>query len=178
MLGVVMVAGLGAAATSAGAQATATESALKAAYLHKLAAFVEWPASAFASPESPINFCVVRDSRLGLALQRAAADQRIGAHPIAIRYLSAADKTTGCHVLYFGSLSGTSAAGDLKSVRGSPVLTVTDSESNNEAPGIVHFVTVGNRVRFEIDQNAAAENRLVLSSKLLSLAVAARPAGS
>jgi hypothetical protein len=50
------------------------------------------------------------------------------------------------------------------------VLTVTDAEEEPRATGIVNFLVVDNRVRFEIDQRAAAENHLVISSKLLSLA--------
>jgi hypothetical protein len=54
-----------------------------------------------------------------------------------------------------------------------PVLTVTDS-ANASQRGIVHFVVVGGRVRFFIDEAAAAERGLLISSRLLGLAVAVR----
>ena len=59
-------------------------------------------------------------------------------------------------------------------MRGSPVLTVTDAATDAGAHGIVNFVIEGNRVRFEIDLNAAAENHLMISSKPLDLAVRVR----
>jgi YfiR/HmsC-like len=41
--------------------------------------------------------------------------------------------------------------------------------------GVVNFVLRDNRVRFEIDENAASEDGLTISSKLLQLAVRVRP---
>jgi hypothetical protein len=51
---------------------------------------------------------------------------------------------------------------------------VTDARPDARAHGIINFVIEGNRVRFEIDLNAAAENHLLISSKLLNLAVRVR----
>jgi hypothetical protein len=157
----------------AGASAKGTpEFAVKATYLHKLAAFVQWPAGAFESAGSPIYFCVAGASPFGPLLQQAVDDQRIGAHPILIRYLARADRAAGCHVLYLASPSA--AAEGLRTVRASPVLTVTDSAFQDRPTGIVHFVLKDSRVRFQIDDGAAEESGLTLSSKLLSLALATR----
>jgi hypothetical protein len=59
-------------------------------------------------------------------------------------------------------------------VRGGPVLTITDAALQSGAKGVVHFVIRNGRVRFELDEAAAAQNGLVLSSKLKALAVPAR----
>jgi hypothetical protein len=63
----------------------------------------------------------------------------------------------------------------LAAVQGTPTLTITDAARRPGAKGIVHFVVRENRVRFEIDDKTAAENRLAISSKVLSLALAVRP---
>jgi hypothetical protein len=55
------------------------------------------------------------------------------------------------------------------------VLTVTDSARDEPARGIINFLIQNNRVRFEIDNGAAAESGLTISSKLLSLAVSVKP---
>jgi len=56
-----------------------------------------------------------------------------------------------------------------------PVLTVTDSIDALDAKGMINFVVADNRVRFEIDDAAARRSGLVISSKLLSLALSVRP---
>ena len=58
----------------------------------------------------------------------------------------------------------------METVHGSNVLTVSDTGGAGET-GIIDFVIVNNRVRFNIDDEAAAQNGLVISSKLMSLAL-------
>lgn len=161
-----------AAASPARAQAN-LEYALKATFIYKFAAFVQWPASAFDSPTSALNLCVAGTNPFGKVLDQAVAGQKIESHPIVVR--RAGDKAAGCHILYVGMASAPSAAQALRSVRGSPVLTVTDSAFEDGARGIVHFVIRDSRVRFEINSDSAAQNGISISSKLKSLAVPARP---
>jgi len=160
---------------AAHAQSSPLEFAVKAAYLHKLAAFVQWPSSAFGSPVSPIEFCVAGASPFGVLLRQAVADQRIGSHPILLREIDRSDRAAGCHVLYLAGPNAAAVAQGLRKVRGTPVLTVTDSAFQDGATGIVHFVVRDKRVRFEIDDDAAVQNGITLSSKLLSLAVSPGP---
>lgn len=56
-------------------------------------------------------------------------------------------------------------------VRGHAVLTVSENAADDSARGIVNFIVSAGRVRFEIDKQAAERSRLVISSKLLNLAV-------
>ncbi len=65
----------------------------------------------------------------------------------------------------------------LAAVRGDPVLTFTDSALTPWDKGIVHFVILDARVRFEIDARQAATNGIMISSKVLSLAVSVTPEG-
>jgi hypothetical protein len=50
------------------------------------------------------------------------------------------------------------------------VLTVTDDQADPAESGIINFVLENDRVRFAIDDGAAAANHLTISSKLLGLA--------
>jgi hypothetical protein len=57
----------------------------------------------------------------------------------------------------------------MRAVSDAPVLTVAEAGAGERAA--VQFVLRANRVRFQIDQAAAAKARLTISSKLLNLAV-------
>jgi len=161
-------------ATARAADEPSLEIAVKATYLYKFAPFVEWPASAFDSPSSPLTLCVVRSDPFGIALDRAVAGQRVGERPIVVRRLQAPDRSARCHIMYVGPLPGSSPGDVLSEVRGRPVLTVTDAERDPRSKGVINFVVDSNRIRFEIDDAAAAEQGLMISSKLLGLAVAVR----
>jgi hypothetical protein len=155
------------------ALAQSLEFGVKATYLYKFAPFVEWPAAAFTGPSSPFQICVAIADPFGDLLDRAVAGQRIGERPIVVRRIDTI-RPGACHVLYIGGADASTSAGLLEAVRGTPVLTVTDGMRDAHAKGIVNFVIDANRVRFEIDAAQAVENRLSISSKLLSLAVAVR----
>ena len=147
---------------------------VKAAYLYKFAPFIQWPATAFDSPSSPFAICIVGADPFGSALDQAVASQRFDARPIVVKRLAKVDRTSGCHVVYLGGGKGAGAADALAAVRGAPVLTVSDAAGRDDVRGVIDFQIRDNRVRFSIDDQAAQANGLVISSKLLSLAVAVR----
>lgn len=146
-----------------------------ATYLWKFAPFVEWPASAFKSPHAPFVICVHGDKPLGGVLDQATSGQRISGRPIEIRQLSSVNGNSGCQILFDAGSPDQSIGAALDAVRGSPVLTVTDAEDNGGPKGIINFVVEENHVRFEINDAMASANGLVISSKLLSLAVIVTP---
>lgn len=148
---------------------------VKATFLYKFGSFVEWPPAAFASPTAPFVVCIVGDDPFGPVLDRAAANERVGLHPVAVRRMAqVAAGPIPCHVLYTIGSKAQPAAEVLSAVRGAPILTVTDERRGDGARGIVHFVVRNNRVRFLIDGAASEENGLTISSKLMSLSVKAQ----
>lgn len=71
-------------------------------------------------------------------------------------------------------MTGVATAEVVAALQGAPVLTVTDAPQGDATGGVINFVLIDGRVRFDIDQRAAQDNHLVISSKLLGLAVRVR----
>lgn len=143
---------------------------VKAAYLLKLPQFITWPPAAAAAQVPVFNLCIVGETPIGDLLDRAASDVRVNGKPVGIQRLEKADLNAHCQVMYIASDSQV-AAQAIAAVTGNPVLTVTDSQKGEASRGVVNFVTVNNKVRFEIDRMAADRNHLQVSSKLLTIAV-------
>lgn len=143
------------------------EYSVKANYLVRFAAFVEWPAGAFATPQSPVVICVLGRDPFGQALDQAAGAQTAYGRSLAVRRPTTPEAAAACHILYVGT-EGAALAAALETLPGR--LTVTDAAV---APrrGMIHFVVSDNRVRFHIDQAAVSRSRLALSSRLLNLAL-------
>lgn len=156
------------------AQPPAVEYAVKATYLYKFAPFVEWPAGTFRSSSDSLVICVVGRDPVAELVDEAAKGEFVAGHPIEVVHISAAANDAGCHILYV-ALRGSAAAAVLERVRGMPVLTVTDAADDAHTRAIVNFNVRESRVRFDIDLGAAAENHLVISSKLLNLATRVSP---
>jgi hypothetical protein len=150
----------------AAAQTPSLEYAVKAAYLTKFIPFIQWPDTAFASPAAPVTICVLGDDPFGPSLDMAAKGAEPAGRPIMVRRLSKPDPA-GCQLLFVGGDAAV-VGGALEAMKGRAVVTVTDT---NAAPrGVISFVVVGNRVRFDIDDALAAQGGISISSKLLGLA--------
>lgn len=146
------------------------EYSVKAAFVYKFGGFIAWPQTVFESADSPTNLCVVGDDPFGGALEKAGAGQRIADHLVAIKRMDAIGQKSGCQILIIAGKDEKKIAEALEAVRGENVLTITDGAATPATTGIINFVIADNRVRFEIDDQAASVNGVVISSKLLDLA--------
>lgn len=151
----------------------APEHAVKAVYLVRFAAFVEWPPHSFASPEAPLVLCVAGRSPVAPALQAAVRNQTANGRPLLARNLLEPAGTDACHVVYLGAGGAALIAATPDA---SPMLRVTDAAITTR-PGMIHFDMRDGRVRFHVDQTATRRAGLRLSSRLLSLALSVRGVG-
>jgi hypothetical protein len=168
---------LTASAATAATPDPSVEYAVKATYLYKFGEFVEWPAASFESETSSAVVCIVGNDPFGATLDKAITGQRIASRAITVKRLKEAAPHSGCQVMYVSGKDEAGLAKAINAVRGENVLTITDGATGNTPTGIINFVITNNRVRFEIDDRAAAANGLVISSKLLALASAVKPKG-
>src|SRR5438067_10957848 len=122
------------------------EFAIKAAYLAKFVPFIDWPASAFATPGAPVNICVLGTDPFGVALDRAAAAGNSG-RPLAVRRLASPELTGSCHILYLADDAASLPAG----FKDRPVVTVSEAGRG----GMISFLIQHHHVRFDIDDEAA-----------------------
>lgn len=151
-----------------GPSPTSIEYSVKANYLVRFAAFVEWPSRAFANRQSPLVICVVGRDPFDGALDRAVRAQTAYGRPLTVRRPADAEAVAGCHILYVGREGGALVP------EGRPaILVVTDAAVSTER-GMVHFVINRGRVRFHIDLQEASRSRLSISSRLLNLALSVR----
>ena len=89
--------------------------------------------------------------------------------PIAVRRLKSAARDAGCHIAYVGSDARS------ENLKGAAVLVVSDAPNGS---GVINFVLRDNKVRFTVDDEAAFQNGLAISSKLLSVALSVRARGA
>lgn len=167
---------VGAPAGPAAAQSSALEYAVKANYLVRFGAFVQWPDRAMGASGSPVVICVVGQDPFGAVLDQAIAGQTVNGRPLQARRLDRIDARSGCDLAYLGRSAAQTPTQALAALAGTPVLTVTDA-ARGPARGMIHFAVDDNRVRFHVDDEAAARSGLSISSRLLGLALSVRSRG-
>lgn len=168
-----LVLGLSGLILATGARADVSlEYAVKAAYLPKFIPFITWPDTAFTNPTAPVTICVLGSDPFGGRLEQAVGGLKAGERPITVRHLPASDAALSCQVIFVGNSDAGAAEGILGAMKGKPVVTVTDSGLKTR--GVISFLIEANHVRFDIDDAAAAQGGVVISSKLLGLAHAVK----
>jgi hypothetical protein len=111
-------------------------------------------------------------------LQEMIQDRQIKGRPAIIKHLMNKEELRACHVLFISRSERDRLGPLLGEVRRENVLTVGESDNFLSKGGVINFVTVGGQVRFQISTEAAAREKLTVSSKLLQLAVPTIPGGN
>ena len=145
---------------------------VKAAFILNFARFIEWPTDGYG-PGGSLVVGIVGDDPFGGSLDQLNGTA-INGHRIVIRRLKVGDYLKGCQILFVSSSERNRLGKILESVRGGSVLTIGELPQFNQAGGIIKFVIQNDKVRFEINDGAAGQARLRISSKLLALSKSGR----
>lgn len=156
--------------TRAQSEARASEYRVKAAFLYKFAAYVEWPERAFARADSPVEIGVIGADALAEELAQIVTGRNVNGRPASVRRLRAGDPIAGLHVLFIGRADGGRLAEILAAAKGSPLLTVTESEQALELGSVINFVVIDDKVRFDVAIVPADHGSLKISARLLAVA--------
>jgi uncharacterized protein DUF4154 len=157
----------------AGDGSESSEYLIKAGFIYNFAKFVEWPSTAFAQPDSPIVIGVLGTDPFGNIIDRIVEDKKIGARGFVVRrYKWSKDlkDVKDCKILFVSASEKAHIDEIVESVKGLPILTVGETPGFAERGGVIRFTLEGNRVRFEVNVEAAHQAELNISSRLLTLA--------
>ncbi|HWD17899.1 MAG TPA: YfiR family protein [Verrucomicrobiae bacterium] len=158
-------------ATAFGQENRPTEYQIKAAFLFNFAKFVEWPPAALGSDTAPMIIGVLGDNPFHNDLERTIQNKAVGGHPLLVKYLRAPDEAVRCQILFISSSEKARLPQILQAVKGASVLTVSEMDHFTTSGGMINLVLQADKIHFQINNTAATDVRLKISSKLLALAV-------
>jgi hypothetical protein len=155
--------------TPAAARVAVSDYEVKAAYIFNLAQFVTWPAAAFEASRSPMHLCVVDSETFGAVLAKTVENEVANGHPLVVDAVRSADTLQRCHIVFVPAASNDAPA-VIRGTAGRAVLTVGETATFLADGGIVRFVVIGDRVRFDINVRPATASGLSVSSRVLQVA--------
>lgn len=150
--------------------ASVTEYQVKAAFLFHFAEFVDWPPGALGNAGDSFLICVVGEDPFHGDLESTIQGKVIAARTVRVRHVKQVQEAQGCHVLFIGKTEFKVTSPLAATLRNMPVLTVGESDNFLQSGGIIRFCMEEQKVRFEINQEAADAANLKISSRLLLLA--------
>ena len=163
-----LLAGSSAAISPAHAADGYSEDAVKAAYLYRFAGYVDWPDLGTGS--EPFTIAVLGSPAVVQELKHLLPNLTVNHHPAEVREVRGLHDLGRAQILYVGA-GHAAFLRTLTPTQDHPMLLVTDEEGGLDAGGVLNFVTVDRRVRFEVSLTAAERARLKISSELLTVAV-------
>jgi hypothetical protein len=168
------VAVLACAGVRAQGTAQAQEHEVKAAFLFKFPAFVEWPGQ--PGPEVPFVIAVVSAPEIAAELRALAQGRSFNGRPIQVREAAEANGVQGANMVFVGRAAGARLAPIARGLSGAPVLLVSESPGALEQGSMINFVLSEGRVRFDVALDSADAAKLRINARLLAVANSVRGA--
>jgi hypothetical protein len=116
---------------------------------------------------------ILGDDPFGATLDRIVADKKINGRGFAVKRLKWSKDLKDlrvCNILFVSSSEKEHIDSVVDSVKWLPILTIGDAPGFAKRGGIINFTLEENKVRFEVNVEAAKNAVLTISSRLLALA--------
>jgi len=147
----------------------APEHQVKTLFLCNFLQFVTWPTNAFASDDAPLVIGVLGDDPFGPTLDQSAENRTVQNRKLIVKRYKELSEIKGCHLL-FVTASETRRLKEVAAIaEKSHVLTVGDTAHFARRGGVINLTLEENKVRFEINPDAANRAGLRISAQLLKL---------
>jgi len=143
------------------------EHLIKAAFLYRIAKFVEWPAEAFAETHA-LTIGILGEEPLDEALN-AIKDKSVKGREVVIKRFARIEDLQKCHILFISTSKRKYLPQIFDALKGLHVLTVGEMKNFVEVGGIINFVTAKKKIYMEINIDTAQKAGLKISSMLLGV---------
>jgi len=143
---------------------------VKAAFVYNFAEFIDWPEVAFADADAPFAIAVIGTDPFNGILEQVIAGKKIAGRQVVIKHFASTDDISSCQILFIPATEDDHLEQIIQRVQDRPILTIGETERFPWVGGCFRFYKEDNKIRFEINQDAAARANLRISSKLLNLA--------
>jgi hypothetical protein len=155
--------------SSRAGEAAPSEAQLKAAFLLNFPKYIEWPPTDLAQPDGPIVVGILGGEDIVAEFSLMSQGRTINGHPIQLVRVTTIPQCRECHILFVGSAESRKMPEILRSLKGTNVLTVGESEQFIAQGGMINLARRERRIALEVNLDATRKTELKISSKLMAL---------
>ncbi|WP_019528961.1 YfiR family protein [Dasania marina] len=145
------------------------ETRIKAAFLYKFCSYIRWPSEVFANSDDPVIMLILGDDVLAAELEYIVADRLTEGRSFSVYRGLDSVELTSVQLVYMAGVELSNKHKIISQLALQPVVTVTELV-NQQGPGIINFIKVDNRMRFDVFQARAQKANLSMDSQLLTVA--------
>jgi hypothetical protein len=149
-----------------------SEYLIKAGFIYNFAQLVQWPSTAFLQTDSPIVIGILGTDPFGATIDRVIENKKLDGRNVVVKRLKWNKDLNlkDCNILFVSSSEKEHLAEVINTVKWLPILTIGETAGFATRGGIINLTLEGNKVRFEVNVEAAKQANLNISSRLLALA--------
>jgi hypothetical protein len=147
-----------------------TEDQVKALFLFSFAKYVDWPSNAFSHADAPIVIGIEGEDLVAENLKQIIEGKKVAGRSLVFKRIADLRDAQACHILFVSDVGKGRILESLESVLSAPIVTVGETEDFLQQGGIIHMIKKGNKIRLEVNLNAAYQAQVTISSKLLNVA--------
>lgn len=145
------------------------EAKIKAAYLYNFLRFVEWP----VNQKSTSDICIYGVNKEYKSVFSSMATLSKQGKKLTIKFFEKDNEfqpLTDCQIIFITSEANSKTKNILDHLKNNQILTIGESDDFINQGGMINFIRVGNKIRFEINVDAIEQAELKISSKVLRIA--------
>ncbi len=142
---------------------------VKIGFIYNFANFVTWPPAVFDDNPDPLILCFVSENLSSEVLYKLDGKSIKGRKIKVIAYRDGACLTKS-HILFFATQNKAIIQPILNLANGLGILTIGEVDGFSRMGGVINFFEASNRLRFEINIDAARREGLKMSAQLLGSA--------
>jgi hypothetical protein len=138
-------------------------------FLYSFAKYIEWPEDV---RNGEFIIAVFGNQKLVHEMQTAVAGRKAGSQTIRIVESKSLDDMSQVHMIFISDLKSGATDDIVKQLKGKPVLIVTERDGLvRKGAGISFLVADDNTLKFQLNEQTLAEQKLKASSAIVNLAV-------
>lgn len=151
------------------AEKVVAESNVKAALVYNLLLFVQWPEDKLP-PDGNLRLCIIASPTMDEAFNDLNG-KPIHSRPLAVRRIAGAgDESHACQAIWVEEGRSSALTRLALAARGNGILVLGEGSAALSQGAMIAVSNEGGRMVFSVDNGAARDARLTVSSKLLRLA--------
>jgi len=138
-------------------------------FIYNFANFVTWPKETFDNSDDVLYFCFISDQPAANVLFKLNG-QSVQNRRLTVRKIDSEIDDEECNILFFGTDNEVFIRQTLAIIKGQNLLTIGEVDGFTQMGGIINFFDQNNKLRFEINIDAAKRETLKFSAQLLQAA--------
>jgi len=140
---------------------------IKATFITNYVSYVKWPKTKLVK-NNTVNICTLEGDSTAIYLKQIAKEYN-NSHKIRVKQKGKHATMNECHILYISELHKLDVAYFIKTTKGRPILTISDTKNFSKKGGITGFQIRNGNVTLEANITSLKAAKIEMSTDLLAI---------